>query len=390
MTPKLELRVVMRFVLVILAFASFAAILDTAAITPQMALYARQLGASPAQAGFIAGLYGLVAIPASIVAGILVDRLGRKNMLTLGLLLDAIAVLLYSFAASPAQLSYVRVFHAIGGSLVYPAFIAKARDLGEERVGLRLAVVLAPIAMGYAIGSFYGGQVVRQYGYDALFYSISALMFIAFLASLLVREEVGASAWKGVSALLSGIRVGGSSLLLGLALIFLIYVILGLIVGGVPTALVSEKIADRRAAAALVGAATALASAVAVPTMLVSGYLADAQRARLSATLALVSALALFAAPIIGLRGSVVVISIGLFGLGLGASMLISTFLVSRVPKEARGTAVGLQQVLNVAGVPVGSSLGGVLVSYGLSYIMFTMGGLLLLIAALMMLQREK
>lgn len=376
--------------MIILAFVSFAGILDTAAITPQIALYARGLGATPAEAGIIAGLYGLVAIPASLVAGILVDRFGRKRMLSLGLLADALAVFLYSIAATPSQLYAFRILHALGGSLVYPAFIAKARDLGEERVGLRLAAVLAPIAIGYGIGSAYGGTVVRQYGYDVMFYSIAAIMLAAFVASLFIREERETSGWRGFGELVKGVYVGGRSLLLGLALIFLIYVILGLIVGGVSQALVEQKIADRRTAPAIVGTATAAASLVAVPAMLIAGYLSDARRAPLVAALPIASAVVLIVTSQLSLTSNLVLAAIALFGLGLGATMLASTYLVTTVQKEARGTAVGLQQVLNVAGVPVGSSLGGTLVASGLSTIMIVMGALLIVIAVLMLLQRSK
>lgn len=68
-----------RLELIIMAFIGFAGILDTSFMIPIIALYAESLGASRAEAGFIAGFYSKVAIPASIIAGILVDRIGERG-----------------------------------------------------------------------------------------------------------------------------------------------------------------------------------------------------------------------------------------------------------------------------------------------------------------------
>lgn len=87
-----------------------------------IAAYAEYLGASKPFAGFTAGLYGLVAIFASPLAGLVVDKFGRKKSLIVGLAWDSILVYLYSIVVNPLQLVLVRGLHAIGGSLVYPFY----------------------------------------------------------------------------------------------------------------------------------------------------------------------------------------------------------------------------------------------------------------------------
>jgi predicted MFS family arabinose efflux permease len=60
-----------------------------------------------------------------------------------------------------------------------------------------------------------------------------------------------------------------------------------------------------------------------------------------------------------------VMIGLAVFGVGLAGLMLVSTILVSNAPPRARGTSIGLQQVLNIVGVAIGAPIGGVLAGAG-------------------------
>ncbi|MEO0217988.1 MAG: MFS transporter, partial [candidate division WOR-3 bacterium] len=71
---------------IIMIFVGFVGVLDTSFMIPIISIYAKSLGVSDFEAGFIAGFYSIVAIPSSIIAGILVDRFGRKRTLFIGLL----------------------------------------------------------------------------------------------------------------------------------------------------------------------------------------------------------------------------------------------------------------------------------------------------------------
>ncbi|WP_218184405.1 MFS transporter, partial [Aeropyrum camini] len=114
----------------LLALAGFAGLMDTAFLLGVVAAYAEHLGASKAEAGFIAGLYSMVAIPASLAAGLAVDKVGRKKALVAGLAWDTLAIALYTTASTPGELALYRALHAIGGSLVYPAFFSIVGDAG--------------------------------------------------------------------------------------------------------------------------------------------------------------------------------------------------------------------------------------------------------------------
>ncbi|MFW9867926.1 MAG: MFS transporter, partial [Candidatus Thorarchaeota archaeon] len=75
---------------------------DSSVTIPIISNYARvELGASFILASFIVGAYSMVHIPSNIIAGRLVDKIGRKILITVGIILDGFSILLYSLARTP-------------------------------------------------------------------------------------------------------------------------------------------------------------------------------------------------------------------------------------------------------------------------------------------------
>jgi len=368
-----------RFELAVMAFAGFAGILDTSFLIPIIALYALSLGATEAQAGLVAGLYSMAAIPFSVIAGILVDRLGRKRMLVAGLLLDSISMLLYATVTSWVQLALVRVFHAMGGSLVFPAFIARAREVSGEKVGVGLGALLAPVALAIAVGSATAGAATAALGYRIPFAVIALILLAAGILALTLPPRPEERAWRGLGGLASGLIEAGLTVLGGLIVITSLYIALGVIVGGLATSLVSAGILEEREARLVAGVGVGLASFIAAIFFIVNGVIAD--RAGV-ATVILYSSLVGFAAfilPAVSVSASTVVAGLAVFGVSLAGLMLGSTIMVSQAPPRARGTAVGLQQVFNIVGVAIGAPLGGVLAGIGPTPVLLAAGVALLL-----------
>lgn len=349
-----------------MAFIGFAAILDTSFMIPIIALYALEMGASEALAGFTAGLYSLVAIPASVAAGVLVDRFGRKRMLSLGLLSDAIFVLLYGLVENYVQLMFVRGAHAIGGSLVPPAFIARAREISDIKVGLTLGTLLAPLSIAMAIGSASSGILTATLGYRASFTIVSLIILLAFVLSLTIPERVGERPWRGLSGIVEGFREGGSKLASGLWLIFTLFAALGLLTGGLAVSLVTHGVVARGAEARLIsGIGLGLSSLVSATFFVVNGFLADRRGLRFVTLYSALLSVPGFMVAALYVKPLPIIVGLALLGVGLAGLMLSSTILVTTVPAKARGTAVGLQQVLNVVGVAIGAPLGGMLAVLG-------------------------
>ena len=75
-------------VLPLISVITFIGFLDTHLLIPVMALYASTLGASVGTIGFIIGLYSITNTPANIIFGRLVDKVGYKMPLMMGLMVN--------------------------------------------------------------------------------------------------------------------------------------------------------------------------------------------------------------------------------------------------------------------------------------------------------------
>ena len=110
-----------RPVLPIISVVTFLGFLDTHLLIPVIGLYASGLGASVGTIGLVVGLYSLTNTPANILFGRLIDRVGYKLPLIIGLIGDALSMFLYSVCRLPIHLGLVRAVHGISGAVVGPA-----------------------------------------------------------------------------------------------------------------------------------------------------------------------------------------------------------------------------------------------------------------------------
>jgi len=151
---------------------------------------ASSLGAGPAMLGLVVGAYSITNLPANVLGGWMIDRLGRKPVLLVGLALAAVAVALYPLAVTSGQLLTARFGHGLAGGILVPAVFTVTGD--RSRVG---ATGRAMGRLGAAIGAAAvvapaGAGIVRQaLGTSAVFLLVAGLLVLAVVvAAVGVRE----------------------------------------------------------------------------------------------------------------------------------------------------------------------------------------------------------
>ena len=158
---------------------TFVGFLDTHLLIPIMALYAAQLGTRVAVVGLIIGLYSIANAPANILFGRVIDRVGAKVPLTLGLLGDALAMFLYSLCRVPVHLILVRVFHGISGGIIGPATMSiTAADSTSQQRGRTMAFYGISLAAATLVGYLVSATLASRLGYEFVFY-VGALMLVS-------------------------------------------------------------------------------------------------------------------------------------------------------------------------------------------------------------------
>lgn len=163
----------------LLAVAVFIGSIDRGNLATAAPLIKDELHFSATQLGFVLTAYYVTYVPAQVVAGWLVDRLGAARVLVTGFIAWSLAMSLTGLAHGFMTVVWLRLALGIGESAFMPAASAiLARCFPESGRGTANAVVLAGLAFGPAFGIFFGGMLIAAIGWRAF--------FIAFgLASLL-------------------------------------------------------------------------------------------------------------------------------------------------------------------------------------------------------------
>jgi len=170
--------------IVLILSLSFMVNFDSSTVIPIIATYAKTLGASGIMVGFIVGIYSMVHIPSNIIFGRLVDKIGRRMLISIGVMLDGLSMLLYAIAQDPLFLLFGRIVHGIGGGFGGPATMAYISDAtSQKRSGRGMALYGMSIGFSNLIGFLLGGMVAQIIGESNLFFIIAIVLFIMSFTS---------------------------------------------------------------------------------------------------------------------------------------------------------------------------------------------------------------
>jgi MFS family permease len=181
---KQKTQIIQKKYMFLILSLSFMVNFDSNAAIPIIANYSLELGASLIMSGIIVGVYSMVHIPSNILFGRLVDRIGRKRLISIGVMLDGLSMLLYSIAQDPLFLLFGRIVHGIGGGFGGPATMAYISDAtSQRRSGRGMALYGISIGFSNLVGFMVGGMVAQIIGKNVLFFILAIILFIMAFAS---------------------------------------------------------------------------------------------------------------------------------------------------------------------------------------------------------------
>lgn len=168
----------------------FSAMLGSGLVSPLMAIYARDFGATGILLGLIFGSFGLARLFVNPIVGRLSDIKGRKKIIVLGILAYSVTSLAYIVANDSVLLTFVRFLHGGSSAMVIPVAMAYAGDLvpkGKEARGM----VLYNMAMtlGFASGPLLGGVLTERFGIASSFLAMFVLSIVALVLVVLGLPE---------------------------------------------------------------------------------------------------------------------------------------------------------------------------------------------------------
>ncbi|NQT32608.1 MAG: MFS transporter, partial [Candidatus Omnitrophica bacterium] len=166
----------------ILLITAFSSMIGMGVIAPFLPVFAKQHGANGFWMGFIFAGFGISRGIIMPIVGRLSDRIGRKIFVAGGLFLFTVISLFYPLANSIFTLTIVRMVHGLAAGMIMPIVMAYVGDLAEEgKEGEFTGAVNMMFYLGLAAGPFLGGMLNHYFGFDSVFFAMSALGAVTFL-----------------------------------------------------------------------------------------------------------------------------------------------------------------------------------------------------------------
>lgn len=195
-------------------------IMDSTIVSVAVPAIVDELGISSTEIQWVQEIYTLLFAALLLTWGRMADRVGRRRIMLIGIVLFVVASVVCALAGSGAVLIFGRALQGLGGSMILPTTLAllNANFRGRER-GIAFAVWGSTIGGMAAIGPLAGGWLIEHASWRWAF-GINVPVGILIVAGLLLfvaesREARGAvQRLDLIGALLS--IVGFGALVFGL------------------------------------------------------------------------------------------------------------------------------------------------------------------------------
>ncbi len=170
--------------LLAVSLAVFVAYTGIGMVGPVRVLYAQSQGASLAIIGAMASAYLVSNFLFQYPVGWLADRWGRKQVLVVGFLVQAILALAYLFIVDPIQFVFLRLLEGVAAAGVLPAARALIVDeVPPEKRGEAYGIFGAAFNAGFLLGPGLGGLLATT-GYASAFIGAVVFRFFAIVITL--------------------------------------------------------------------------------------------------------------------------------------------------------------------------------------------------------------
>ena len=171
--------------------AAFVPAVDITALNVALPSLQQDLNADMGALTWVVDGYLVTYAGLLLVFGSLGDRVGRKRLLCLGMVVFVLASVAAAMAESPDLLIAARAGQGLGAALIAPFGLPMIRHAFKRReLGIATAIYAAAAGLGVAAGPALGGVLVEHAGWASIFWINVPVVTVALLATLILVPEV--------------------------------------------------------------------------------------------------------------------------------------------------------------------------------------------------------
>ncbi len=155
-------------------------------ILPSFAI--KELGVDEAAVGIAIAIYSLVQFIFNPILGRLSDKHGRKPVIVLCLLINALGYVIFAFTSSYLILLVSRIVAGVGGSSIAVAQAYIADVTTKENRSKGMGLIGSAFGLGFVFGPLIGG-FLSKFGYMETGLGAASFSFIAFIVTMILLPE---------------------------------------------------------------------------------------------------------------------------------------------------------------------------------------------------------
>ncbi len=167
----------------------FLVFLGAGLVIPVLPTLKEQMHFSGTTMGMMISIFAIAQLVASPIAGALSDKIGRKKLIALGMIVFSFSELLFGLAQVKTGFYISRALGGVAAAMIMPSVTAYVADLTTiaerpKAMGLVSAAISGGFIIGPGIGGFLGALGIR-----VPFFAAALLAFIGFVLTLSVLKE---------------------------------------------------------------------------------------------------------------------------------------------------------------------------------------------------------
>jgi len=175
--------------LTVLMITAFVDMLGLAMIIPLLPFYATKMGASATIVGVLIAAFSIAQLASAPLWGKFSDRYGRRPALLAGLLISAVAYVIFGYASTLWLLLLSRIVQGFGGGTigVVQAYVADASDPKDRAKSL--GWLSAATSLGAVVGPAIGSVLIHWGRHAPGIASAIFCVLVSIFAAIYLRES---------------------------------------------------------------------------------------------------------------------------------------------------------------------------------------------------------